>query len=120
MERAEKRGTEFSQTHCWSLSLSLSLFILFLKTVRQAQRKHIHAAHQIIHGNTETAVEQLFSPGFQQATSVDIPQIGLLSVTPTGQDVAKQQEIKPPDSQSQEDKMYEVSPSIESARPPEQ
>ncbi|XP_058030199.1 cilia- and flagella-associated protein 91 isoform X4 [Ahaetulla prasina] len=88
--------------------------------VRQAQRKHIHAAHQIIHGNTETTVEQLFSPGFQQATSVDIPQIGLLSATPTGQDVAKQQEIKPPDSQSQEDKMYEVSPFIESARPPEQ
>ncbi|ETE67009.1 AMY-1-associating protein expressed in testis 1, partial [Ophiophagus hannah] len=88
--------------------------------VRQAQRKHIHAAHQIIHGNTEAAVEQLFSPGFQQATSVDIPQIGLLSVTPTGQDVAKQQEIKPPDSQSQQDKMYEDSPCIESARPPEQ
>ncbi|KAG8130140.1 hypothetical protein E2320_016738 [Naja naja] len=88
--------------------------------VRQAQRKHIHAAHQIIHGNTETAIEQLFSPGFQQATSVDIPQIGLLSVTPTGQDIAKQQEIKPPDSQSQQDKMYEDSPCIESARPPEQ
>lgn len=117
MERAEKRGTEFCQTHCCSLSL-FSFF--FLKTVRQAQRKHIHAAHQIIHGNTETAVEQLFFPGFQQATSVDIPQIGLLSVTPADQDVAKQQEIKPPDSQSQEDKMYEVSPRTEPARSPEQ
>ncbi|XP_070597996.1 cilia- and flagella-associated protein 91 isoform X1 [Erythrolamprus reginae] len=88
--------------------------------VRQAQRKHIHAAHQIIHGNTETAVEQLFSSGLQQASDVDIPQIGLLSATPIGQGVAKQEEIKPPSSPSQEDKTYKVSPFTESARPPEQ
>uniref|UniRef100_A0A8D0B6B2 Cilia- and flagella-associated protein 91 n=1 Tax=Salvator merianae TaxID=96440 RepID=A0A8D0B6B2_SALMN len=46
--------------------------------VRQSQRKHIHAAHQIIHGNTESTVGQLFPADSQQTmdirlSAIDIP-----------------------------------------------
>ncbi|XP_054858661.1 cilia- and flagella-associated protein 91 isoform X2 [Eublepharis macularius] len=42
--------------------------------VRKAQRKHIHAAHQIIHGNAPTAVGTLFStPGLSEATQAGGP-----------------------------------------------
>ncbi|XP_053154496.1 cilia- and flagella-associated protein 91 isoform X2 [Hemicordylus capensis] len=46
--------------------------------VRQSQRKHIHAAHQIIHGNTEATVGELFSSKVWRTGSGGI-RIGLAS-----------------------------------------
>ncbi|XP_042311319.1 cilia- and flagella-associated protein 91 isoform X1 [Sceloporus undulatus] len=48
--------------------------------VKQSQRKHIHAAHKIIHENTEVAVGQFLATEFPQETSGGFSQTGF----PTG------------------------------------
>lgn len=50
--------------------------------MRQSQRKHIHAAHQIIHENTETVLEQIFVMDVQEAfPTICLPsELGVLNV----------------------------------------
>ncbi|XP_033028866.1 cilia- and flagella-associated protein 91 [Lacerta agilis] len=78
---------EARRTHLQSEEIVAELVYSFLipevrkmaikEKVRQSQRKHIHAAHQIIHGTTETTVGQLFE--LQLATGVELSQLAIPS-----------------------------------------
>ncbi|KAH0628682.1 hypothetical protein JD844_010104 [Phrynosoma platyrhinos] len=77
---------ESRRTHLQSEEIVAELVYSFLipgvekmaikEKVKQSQRKHIHAAHQIIHENTEVAVGQFLSTEFQEETSGGFSRIG--------------------------------------------
>ncbi|XP_066472204.1 cilia- and flagella-associated protein 91 [Tiliqua scincoides] len=96
--------------------------------VRQSQRKHIYAAHQIIHGNTETTLTDLFASKIYLATGTLPPGPSAESVPPakaTGpEEGAEPQESKlsndppaAPADQAQSEQPPEGSHGVGSARP---
>nr|XP_020645247.1 protein MAATS1 isoform X1 [Pogona vitticeps]XP_020645248.1 protein MAATS1 isoform X1 [Pogona vitticeps] len=121
---------ESRRTHLQSEEIVAELVYSFLipevrkmavkEKVRQSQRKHIHAAHQIIHENTEVAVEQFLALDFPQMAfpQTEFPSDGLPPATDEKQATPKTQKAAVVEDQTPPEIIVEGSDDPDSSRPP--
>ncbi|XP_067320156.1 cilia- and flagella-associated protein 91 [Anolis sagrei] len=122
---------ESRRTHLQSEEIVAELVYSFLipevqktaikEKVKLSQRKHIHAAHQIIHGNTEVAVGQFLATARQNLpgsfSETGFPSDYLLAATAEQEETPELHETRLPDDEAQPEVAQEGSD--ECAMPPQ-